>query len=596
MNEIALLLTSIGLGHRIGRFDELEILSTETLACLTNEDFAELLPDDDERMRLQNAVNPTEHPPQEEIKKPNGPVPVGNAHSIRPQTAQPGVTRYTQLLKKKGELLKDERANADAIRALDDEISSVMKNLGFDVSLVRGDRVRIIGHTDYRLNGKVGSVIDELVDMDRNVRISLRNNRVVSVPPYCVQHVSETWLRPRRTTRPQWNKNQPTSYSTKPDAVRQAVERERSRREDPYTVYGTGTSANGSPRNSSKRVRIELVLLPEVPQHQIRKSLSTCEWSKRGLIPSSITYSENMHQLTFECSANPMLEHFLATSFDRFCVSRTVVRMNINISGTFTSPYSRSCDLNHLDISSVSGSSRMDLPNPNSPSVSNSVPDSTVQSVQSAASGGSNVMRNTNGGGTNGVGAPAREPTHAWGANGGHDDTRETPKQTKLRPKRKGSTSSIRRKGSSPSLNHSKSQHISVEEDLRVKLAASQVRVQQLQGDLSTSKAKEKSLRGSLISEKEKNKELIRESGEMKSRCGYLHSEMSKLSEALEAVMGTLSACGAQWAEQLSHSEDVVGSRMSRGVISELLATNHEISEKLRQLNILSRLAQQDSQ
>ena len=103
-------------------------------------------------------------------------------------------------------------------------------------------------------------------------------------------------------------------------------------------------------------------------------------------------------------------------------------------------------------------------------------------------------------------------------------------------------------------------------------------------------------MKNSLSNEKEKNNHLARERNEMKSRCGLLHGEMSKLSEALEAVMGTLSACGAQWAEQLSHSEDVVGSRMSRGVISELLATNHEISEKLRQLNILSRLAQQDAE
>ena len=481
MNEIALLLTSLGLGHRIRRFDDLEVFEKETLSCLTEEDFTELLPDDDERTKLKQSLHFKHLPQEEEVKKPsnNHQIPVGNAHSIRPQTAQPGVSRYTQLLKKKGELLKDEVANAKAIRILDDEISHVMKNLGFDVTLLRGDRIRVVGHTDYRLNGKVGTVIDDVVDVDRNVRISLRNNRVVSVPPYCVQHVSETWLRPRRTSRPQWNKNQPPiSYSSRPDAVRQAVERERSRREDPYTVYGTGTSANGSPRNSSKRVRVELTLCPEVTQQQIRKTLSTLEWSKRGLISSSVTYSVNIHQITFECSASPMLEHFLAIELDRFCISRAVVRMNLNVNNVnLSSPFSRSYDGNNFDMSSISGSSRMDLPNPNSPSVSNSVPASTAPSVHSATGGCNNSASGT---------LPGSVPSQAWGPNENStnnvngDAPHADPIPRKVRPKRSTSTS---RKKSSPALSSTKtkSQHISVEEDLRVKLAASQVRVQQLQ-------------------------------------------------------------------------------------------------------------------
>eukprot|EP01059_Diplonema_ambulator_P025068 TRINITY_DN42049_c0_g1_i1.p1 TRINITY_DN42049_c0_g1~~TRINITY_DN42049_c0_g1_i1.p1 ORF type:complete len:556 (+),score=88.53 TRINITY_DN42049_c0_g1_i1:193-1668(+) len=483
----------------------------------------------------------------------------------REKEVMPGLRRYDQLLKKQEAILRNNGTDAE-LKEVEAEIAVVKKELGLDgdplITPHRGDKVRILAYTGcseelLNIAGKVGVVIDDAkTERYAAVRVKLSTGKVVMVPRHCLQHAAEGRVRQqqRPQKRPEWGQRTPHSSATffsRPDTIRRAVQRERSMNVDAYTVHGYKTDARPStaPSLSQSRVHVTLSLLPEVPCDPLLTILSSVQWSARGLHQDTLRYNAASHAITFDISApsSTIDEHL--KEVDRQCSSRTVAKRNPLRGGQQTS----------------TTTTPPDLPNP-SPSTS-FTETSPVYGWRAPTPSTNSTMKSQN---------SADEATHG---------TTASKATSGSKSKRRGNTKK-------PAVNKEESAggNTAVAEELRMKLTASQAKVHHLQTEVHNSKVREKQLQKKLDEKTVAVASLTQEANRRKEKSKVLSTELEKVTEALDAIMNTLSACGAQWAEQLSNSGDPVASRMSRGVLSELLATNHEVSEKLRQLNTLSRV------
>eukprot|EP01064_Diplonema_japonicum_P027829 TRINITY_DN4130_c2_g1_i1.p1 TRINITY_DN4130_c2_g1~~TRINITY_DN4130_c2_g1_i1.p1 ORF type:complete len:501 (+),score=102.35 TRINITY_DN4130_c2_g1_i1:77-1579(+) len=298
-----------------------------------------------------------------------------------------------------------------------------------------------------------------------------------------------------------------------------------------YTVHGHRTNQG----LCGSRIHVTLALRPEVGCEKILSTVSAT-WMGKGLHQDTLQYTSTAHTVSFDVSVQPRVLEASLIHLDPFLLGRSAGKK---------SPFR------------VSPSPSSDLPNP-SPSTCFTADSSSPQS-----------------------------PVHGW-REGGSSSTPPARKRPAQQPKRNKAW-----RKSNGSNNNNNNNDKSVEEDLRVKLAAAQGKVQQLQGEVFSGKRREKQLGRKLDEKTLEAANLSKEAGRRKEKNSLLCGELGKVTDALDAIMNTLSACGAQWADQLGASTDEVASRMSRGVLSELLATNHEISEKLRQLNTLSRMVKE---
>eukprot|EP01065_Artemidia_motanka_P027545 TRINITY_DN32734_c0_g1_i1.p1 TRINITY_DN32734_c0_g1~~TRINITY_DN32734_c0_g1_i1.p1 ORF type:complete len:323 (+),score=131.18 TRINITY_DN32734_c0_g1_i1:48-971(+) len=79
----------------------------------------------------------------------------------------------------------------------------------------------------------------------------------------------------------------------------------------------------------------------------------------------------------------------------------------------------------------------------------------------------------------------------------------------------------------------------------------------------------------------------LEDAGDLRERGAYLCDGLDRWADSLEPVIGSLSTTSAQWADRIARSGSP-SAALPQGVLAELLATNHQILAKLRQIRGIS--------
>eukprot|EP01063_Lacrimia_lanifica_P029192 TRINITY_DN4408_c1_g1_i1.p1 TRINITY_DN4408_c1_g1~~TRINITY_DN4408_c1_g1_i1.p1 ORF type:complete len:678 (+),score=222.24 TRINITY_DN4408_c1_g1_i1:164-2197(+) len=664
MNKVKLLLYALGLGHKASRFDELEIDNTETLEALSEADLKEVMGGDERELRVlqrgmakegwktafantaaaeaaaadlnasAGSVGSSALPspaaggaasPGEDLGASNG------SSSAR---LSPAMVRYNQLLRKRGALLKGGASERD-LQWVERELGQVRRELGVDgdaeaVALVRGDKVRIHPYNGCSkemadLAGKVAVVVEPPQEAYHAAKVRLtQTNETMMLPVHCLRHVAESKFAKSRV-RPAWGVGDAAAAagkkgyaSNRPDMVRRAVQKERNKRADPFTVHGHRTTIDTAAARGEKQagstIQVACVLRPEISQDHLMTLLASRLWVDRGVVVSSIAYARMTHSLAWDMAHDGRTEMWLSAEIDPYCNTRSVVRQNPCMSprgGAAGAPPPAATP------SAAETPTAAPSPHPhNIPTAHGAAPSSPPKQRGKKAAGRKPARQ-----------APQRP---AWARQQAADVTPpETPDTSAAQVPPGAKPPAHGTPGANPFLNadnlrrargdgrgpegyaqsmasespseaqfttHSTTKKgAALEDELRLKLSQAGSRIRVFQNEIANYKLREKKLTRKVDTLQKAADRRDREASVMREKNGELVSELHKLSTALDTIMATLSQSGGQWAEQLQACGDATAARMSRGVISEVLATNHEISEKLRHINHIVRIAETDT-
>ena len=750
---VAAFLSRWSLAQHASRFREMEIESMDTLAALTDDDISAVLghASVQDRNRLRRGlgrpceVSPPASAEAEATASPPTQQPAAAAAtsasaSASAATATPGMARYAQLLRTRGRLLEraaggQMAADTAELRAVDAEIERVARELRLEgmplVTPRRGDKVRIIGYAGCspelrRLSGSLGTVVsagsggvDGAAEVFCAVTVRLAHTGdSVMVPPHCVQHVAESRLaqRYRHLRGGSGGSGEAAGSaggcgappSTAPDTVRRAVARERSVREDPFTLQGMQTDPIYG------RLLVEVTLRPEVSAAQILPVIKSASWGGRGVLLDTVVYHGAPHCVRFDMLSGKLVHRQLESELNPMCLSFSVRRKGgceklaadpaaaaSSCSSASPAAMAAAAAANRPSSASAAAASTADsaagLPNPNpssaaaapaadpptsaaagcssSPSASGAqppalspfipppqnevpvpvpvpaaaVPASSVhaQSMRSDASDvRSNASSKQRAAAARSQNTPQSTPLTAAAAHARRTQESKDPLFSLRRASgasaspsycgslRSGGTSSVCG-ASTAGLTGKKLAPHQVEDELRIRLKESQNRCVRLkvckstpaaphtllpcalapsstqklslnppsppppppphlvlpQHEIQQYKLKEKKTAKSLNLHVNIANTCKTEADTIRKKTSTLNTELGKLKGALEVVLSTLSACSGQWAEQLALSGNEEGARLSRGVIAEVIATNHEIREKMRHINVITNMA-----